>query len=69
MEQDRKSRTTHLWSINLRQRRQDHTMEKRESNKWCCKHWTDTCKRIKLKLKNFCIVRETINKTKRQPTD
>ena len=32
MEQDRKSRNKpmHLWSINLRQRRQDYTMEKRQ---------------------------------------
>ena len=33
MEQDRKARNkpTHLWSINLQQRRQDYTIEKRQS--------------------------------------
>ena len=32
MEQDRKPRnkSTHVWSINLRQRRQEYTMEKRQ---------------------------------------
>ena len=37
MEQDRKSRikSTHFWWINLQQRRQDYTMEKRQSLQWC----------------------------------
>ena len=36
MEQDKKPRDkpTHLWSPNLRQRRQEHTMETRQSLQW-----------------------------------
>ena len=50
MEQGRKpwGKPTHLWSTNLWQRRQEYTMEKRQSLPQCCwKNWTATCKRMK----------------------
>ena len=50
--QDSKHRNkpTHLWSINLWQRRQEYTMEVRQSlfSKCCWENWTATCKRMKL---------------------
>ena len=51
MEQDRKpkNKSIHLWSINLRQGRQEYTMEERQSlHKRCWENWTATCKRMKL---------------------
>ena len=51
MAQDRKPRDkpTHILSPNLWQRGKD-TQWRKDSlfNKWCCKYWTATCKRIKL---------------------
>ena len=45
-----KYKPTHLWSINLQQRSQEYTMEKRYIfNTWCCQNWTTTCKRMKFK--------------------
>ena len=53
MEQDRKPRNKpiHLWSINLQQRRQEYTMEKKQClfNEWCWAKWTATCKRMKIR--------------------
>ena len=34
----------HLWSINLRPRRQEYTIEKRQAFKWYWENWTATCK-------------------------
>ena len=51
MEYNRKLRNkpTHLWSINLRQRRQEYTMEKRQSLQYVVLgKWIATCKRMKL---------------------
>ena len=51
MEQARNPRDkpTHLWSVNLWQRRQDYTMEKRQSLRWLVLGKLDSyCKRVKL---------------------
>ena len=40
---------THLWSINLQQRRQEHTMGRRQSiQQWCWENCTTSCKSMKL---------------------
>ena len=50
MKQDRQSRNkpTHLWSINLWQKRQEHMMENSLFNNYFWENWTATCKRMKL---------------------
>ena len=51
MEQNRKPRdkSTHLWTPYLQQKRQEYTMERRQSlKKWCLENWSTTCKRMKL---------------------
>ena len=59
---------THLWSVNLQQRRQEYTMEKRLFSKWCWESQTATGKSMKLEhthtnskwLKDSNIRHETI---------
>ena len=41
-----RNKSTHLLSINLQQRGQECTMDKRQSL-WCWENWTATCKRMK----------------------
>ena len=51
MKQDTKPRDKpmHLWSTNLWIRRQEYTMEKKQSlHKLCWENWTATCRRMKL---------------------
>ena len=50
LEQNREHRNklTHLQSINLQQRRQEYTVEKRHFVKWCWENWRATCKSKKL---------------------
>ena len=51
MEQDRKPRDKpmHIWSPYFLQRRQEYTMEKRQTlQKWCWENWAATRKRMKL---------------------
>ena len=51
MEQNRKPRNkpTHVWSINLQQKNQEYTMEKRQSFQHrCLENWTAPCKSMKL---------------------
>ena len=50
-EQDKelRNRVMHLSSINLQQKREEYTMEKRQSlNKWCWENWIATYKRMRL---------------------
>ena len=51
MEQNRapKDKFMHLWTPYLWQRRQEYTMEKRQSLKWSWGNRSTTCKRMKLK--------------------
>ena len=51
MEQNREpiNKPTHLRSINLQQRRQEYTVEKRQSlQQVCWENWTAACKSVKL---------------------
>ena len=53
-----------LWSINLQQRREEYSMEKRQFlNKPCWENWTATSKRMKLEY--FLILHIKINKLKK----
>ena len=58
MEQNSKPRnkSTHLWPTNLQQRRQEYTMEKRQSlQQWCWKSWTAACISNSMKFKHTLI--------------
>ena len=64
MEQDRKPRnkSTHLWSINQLQRRQDYTMEKRIFfNEWFSENQTAACKKRRKKLEYYLTLYTKIN--------
>ena len=44
-----RNKLTHLWSINLWQRKPEYTVGKRQSfSKWCWESWTDTHQSLKL---------------------
>ena len=65
MEQNREPRNkpTHLWLINLQQRRQDYTVGKSLFSKWCWESWTTTCESARLEHTLFTIHKNKLKTT------